>query len=124
VTSAVTAISDNFALTLVIRFVAGVFAGVLWGMLATYARRMVTPEHRGRAITIALASTPVALAIGTPAGTLLAGLIGWRFTFGVMALAAVLLILWVLTCRISPDSPKVNGLPLAGCSQYPVSFPS
>jgi predicted MFS family arabinose efflux permease len=96
VTSAVTAISDNFALTLVIRFVAGVFAGVLWGMLATYARRMVTPEHRGRAITIALAGTPVALAIGTPAGTLLAGLIGWRFTFGVMALAAVLLILWVL----------------------------
>jgi predicted MFS family arabinose efflux permease len=96
VTSVVTAVSDNFVLTLIIRFVAGVFAGVLWGILATYARRMVTPNHHGRAITIALAGTPVALAIGTPAGTLLAGLIGWRFTFGVMALLAVLLIAWVL----------------------------
>jgi predicted MFS family arabinose efflux permease len=96
VTSVVTAVSDNFVLTLIIRFVAGVFAGVLWGILATYARRMVTPNHHGRAITIALAGTPVALAIGTPAGTLLAGLIGWRCTFGVMALLAVLLITWVL----------------------------
>ncbi|WP_018772564.1 MFS transporter [Arthrobacter sp. 131MFCol6.1] len=96
VTSVVTAVSDNFVLTLIIRFVAGVFAGVLWGILATYARRMVTPNHHGRAITIALAGTPVALAIGTPAGTLLAGLIGWRFTFGVMALLALLLITWVL----------------------------
>ena len=96
VTSVVTAVSDNFVLTLIIRFVAGLFAGVLWGILATYARRMVTPNHHGRAITIALAGTPVALAIGTPAGTLLAGLIGWRFTFGVMALLAVLLIAWVL----------------------------
>jgi predicted MFS family arabinose efflux permease len=96
ITSLATAVSGNFALTLVIRFIAGVFAGVLWGILAAYARRMVTPEHRGRAITIALAGTPVALAIGTPAGTLLAGLIGWRYTFGVMALLAVLLIVWVL----------------------------
>lgn len=96
VTSLATAVSGNFALTLAIRFIAGVCAGVLWGILATYARRMVTPQHHGRAITIALAGTPVALAIGTPAGTLLAGLIGWRFTFGVMALLAVLLIASVL----------------------------
>jgi predicted MFS family arabinose efflux permease len=101
VTSIVTAISDNFTLTLVIRFIAGVFAGVLWGILASYARRMVTRQHHGKAITIALAGTPVALAIGTPAGTLLAGLIGWRFTFGVMALAAVLLIAWILV--VVPD---------------------
>lgn len=60
-TSVVTAVSDNFVLTLIIRFVAGVFAGVLWGILATYARRMVTPKHYGRAITIALAGTPAAL---------------------------------------------------------------
>ena len=96
VTSIVTAISDSFVLTLVIRFITGVFAGVLWGILATYARRMVTPDHYGRAITIALAGTPVALAIGTPAGTLLAGLIGWRFAFAAMALAAVALIVWIL----------------------------
>ncbi len=45
VTSVVTAVSDSFVLTLMIRFIAGVFAGVLWGILATYARRMVTSDH-------------------------------------------------------------------------------
>lgn len=122
VTSIVTAISDNFALTLVIRFIAGVFAGALWGILTSYARRMVTPEHNGKAITIALAGTPVALAIGTPAGTLLAGAIGWRYTFAVMTLVAVLLIIWVLVAV--PDfagRPRANGLPLAGSSRYPGS---
>ncbi|MFG3019701.1 MFS transporter [Streptomyces sp. NPDC048254] len=96
VTSITTGLSSSFALTLAARFVAGVFAGALWGLTAGYARRMVQPHQYGKAVTIALSGTPVALAIGTPAGTLLAGLIGWRGTFGVMALLAALVIGWVL----------------------------
>jgi predicted MFS family arabinose efflux permease len=96
VTTLLTAVSESFTFTLAIRFLAGVFAGVLWGMLAAYAQRMVAQKDQGRAITIALAGTPVALSIGTPAGTLLAGLIGWRHTFGVLAALSVLLIIWIL----------------------------
>jgi predicted MFS family arabinose efflux permease len=95
VTSIATGLSGSFGLTLAARFVAGVFAGTLWALTAGYARRMVKPHQYGRAVTIALAGTPVALAIGTPAGTLLAGLIGWRSTFGVMALLAALVMGWV-----------------------------
>ncbi|WP_411734556.1 MFS transporter [Paeniglutamicibacter sp.] len=96
VTTLLTAVSENFSFTLAIRFLAGIFAGVLWGMLAAYAQRMVAPGHEGRAITIALAGTPVALSVGTPAGTFLAELIGWRSTFGVLSVLSALLIIWIL----------------------------
>lgn len=102
-TSLIVAVSPSFALTLGARFIAGVFAGVLWGIIAGVAGRLVSPDQRGRGLTIALAGTPIALAIGTPAGTLLAGLIGWRYTFAAMAVFAALLIGWVLV--VLPDLP-------------------
>ncbi len=96
VTSLIVAVSPSFVLTLGARFVAGIFAGLLWGIIAGIAGRLVRGEQRGRGLTIALAGTPIALAIGTPAGTLLAGMIGWRFTFVAMAVFAAVLIGWVL----------------------------
>lgn len=104
VTSLIVAISPWFTLTLVARFVGGVFAGVLWGILAGYASRIVDQRQRGRALTIALSGTPLALAFGTPAGTFLATAIGWRLTFTTMAVATGVVLVWVLIAV-----PKVPG---------------
>jgi len=124
VTSIVTGASGIFVLTLAARFVAGVFAGALWALTAGYARRLVEPHQFGKAVTIALAGTPVALAIGTPAGTMLAALIGWRGTFGVMALLAAGVIVWVLAAV--PDFPgqaKGEGTPLGRVFTIPGVLP-
>lgn len=103
VVNTVTAISDNYAVTLIARFFAGVFAGLLWALVAGYAARMV-PEHlKGRAITVAMVGTPLALSLGIPAGTFLGAAFGWRVTFGLMSVLTVLLILWVLV-KV-PDFP-------------------
>lgn len=96
VTSLVVAVSPVFGLTLAARFAGGIFAGALWGILAGYASRIVDPGQRGRALTIALSGTPVALAFGTPAGTFLAAGIGWRLTFVMMAVLAAAVLVWVL----------------------------
>lgn len=96
IANTVTALSDNYLLTMASRFLAGVVAGLLWALIAGYARRMVTPQQRGKAMAIAMAGTPIALSIGVPAGTFLAGLVGWRYTFGIMTLLALILIGWVL----------------------------
>jgi predicted MFS family arabinose efflux permease len=96
VANTITAGSHDYTLTMAARFVAGVVAGLLWALLAGYARRMVAPGQRGKAMAIAMAGTPVALSIGVPAGTLLANLIGWRYTFGIMTLLTLILIGWVL----------------------------
>ncbi|NGM83114.1 MFS transporter [Paenibacillus sp. 7124] len=94
--NSVTALSSIYMLTLVARFLAGVSAGVLWGMTAGYARRMVPDILKGKAMAVAMVGTPLALALGVPAGTFLGVLVGWRAVFAIMSLLAALLIAWVL----------------------------
>lgn len=64
----VTALSSNLVLTLGVRFLAGMAAGVVWGLLAGYARRMAPPRLQGRAVAVASVGQPIALAIGVPMG--------------------------------------------------------
>ncbi|QQZ62487.1 MFS transporter [Paenibacillus sonchi] len=92
----VTTFSSNYSLTLAARFFAGVSAGVLWGMSAGYARRMVPEPLKGRAMAVAMVGTPLALAFGVPAGTFFGDLAGWRSVFGILSLSALLLAVWVL----------------------------
>ncbi|RPK27998.1 MFS transporter [Paenibacillus xylanexedens] len=92
----VTAISSDYILTLAARFMAGVSAGVLWGMTAGYARRMVPDSLKGKAMAVAMVGTPVALALGVPIGSFLSSYLGWRLIFGMVSLLTAALILWVL----------------------------
>ncbi len=92
----ITAISGNYWLTLVVRFLAGVAAGLAWGILAGYARRMVIGPLRGKALAIAMVGTPIALSLGVPAGAFLGATVGWRAAFFAMSGTTVLLIGWVL----------------------------
>ncbi|MGE6573492.1 MFS transporter [Paenibacillus xylanexedens] len=92
----VTALSSDYILTLAARFMAGVSAGVLWGMTAGYARRMVPDSLKGKAMAVAMVGTPVALALGVPIGSFLSSYVGWRLIFGMVSLLTVALIVWVL----------------------------
>lgn len=107
VVNTVTALSHDYALTMAARFLAGVFAGLLWALSAGYATRMVAPHQHGRAIAIAMLGAPVALSIGIPAGTLLGAAAGWRLTFGLLSVAAILLVGWSLWAL--PDFPGQRG---------------
>lgn len=100
-------ISPVYWLTLIARFAVGIAAGIVWGMLAGYARRMVPENLAGRAMAIALVGTPVALSFGVPLGTLLGNLFGWRAVFGIMSIYAALLL--ILIWRVLPDFPGVHG---------------
>jgi predicted MFS family arabinose efflux permease len=97
----ITTLSSDYLLTLASRFGAGVAAGLAWGLLAGYARRMVPVAQQGRALALAMIGTPLALSLGVPAGTLLGSLVGWRSAFGIMSGIALLLALWVW--RYMPD---------------------
>ncbi|MBB3343188.1 MFS transporter [Luteimonas sp. RC10] len=95
VANTVTALSGSYVLTLIARGVAGVSAGLLWALLAGYAARLVPPSQAGRAIAVAMLGAPVAMALGVPAGTFLGGWLGWRASFGVMSLLALVAAAWV-----------------------------
>ncbi|WIV61689.1 MFS transporter [Amycolatopsis nalaikhensis] len=106
VANTVTALSADYPLTMAARFLAGVAAGVVWALLAGYARRLV-PGDQGKAIAIVMAGIPLALSLGIPAGTFLGGLLGWRSAFGVMSAIAVVLLAWI-TAKV-PDQPGQTG---------------
>lgn len=91
-----TAVSGDYAITLGARLVAGAGAGVQWAMIAGYAMRLVGDADRGRAIAVAMAGVPLALAFGVPVGTFAGDLLGWRATFAAMAAAALIAGAWIL----------------------------
>lgn len=103
VVNMVTALSQNYALTLAARFLAGVSAGLLWALIPGHASRMVPPHLQGRAIAVAMTGTPLALSLGIPAGTLFGAAIGWRAAFGAISVLTLILIAWTL--RTVPDFP-------------------
>ncbi|TSJ60191.1 MFS transporter [Starkeya sp. 3C] len=103
VANTVTALSADYVLTMLARFIAGVSAGLLWALLAGYAARMVPGHLKGRAIAVAMVGTPLALSLGVPAGTFLGTAIGWRACFGLMSGLTLLLVIWVLA-KV-PDFP-------------------
>jgi predicted MFS family arabinose efflux permease len=105
---AVTAISPWYPLTFAARLAAGVMGGTLWSMLAGYAARMVPAAQRGRAIAVVLGGITVALCAGIPAGAALAGLLGWRAVFGLLAAVALLLVPWT-----AGQVPAIGGEPPA-----------
>ncbi|MEV7601754.1 MFS transporter [Kitasatospora sp. NPDC089797] len=118
--NAVTAVSADYALTMAARFAAGLVAGLLWALLAGYARGIVAPEQRGRAMAVAMSGATVALSIGVPAGTLLAGAAGWRVAFGLMSVLALALVGWIATAvPAAPGQAPGDRLPLRRVLRIP-----
>ncbi|BCA57499.1 5-carboxymethyl-2-hydroxymuconic-semialdehyde dehydrogenase [Sphingomonas sp. HMP6] len=98
-----TAISAHYGLTLLARFIAGMAAGVIWGLVAGYARRLAPPHLQGRALAIVGVGQPIALSLGVPLGAWLGGLADWRAVFWIMSAVALALLVWV---RLAvPDFP-------------------
>lgn len=103
VANTVTAVSANYSLTMVARFVAGVAAGLAWALLAGYARRMAPVHQQGKAIAIAMAGIPIALSLGVPAGTFLGKALSWQVAFLTMT-GLTILLLASITVTV-PDYP-------------------
>lgn len=99
----VTAVAGRYDVVLAARFLAGVSSGLAWGMISGCARRLVPAERQGWAMAVAMAGTPVALAIGTPAGAMLGAAAGWRAAFGTMSCLTLGLAGWVAWAV--PDRP-------------------
>ena len=91
----VTALSSHYEITLLARFIAGMSAGVVWGLMAGYVRRLVPHHLQGRALAAAGVGQPVALCVGVPLGTWLGSLFDWRGVFWMMSAVALALFVWI-----------------------------
>lgn len=107
VVNTATALAPSLPLLLATRFLAGLGAGMTWALIPSYARRLSPPHLAGRAIALTALGSTLALAVGVPAGTALGELVGWRWTFGVLSVVALGLVVWVrLGTADVPGTPR------------------
>jgi len=103
VANTVTALSPAISVSLASRFVAGAMSGIIWGLFATYARRISPPRFAGLSLAIVSTGAPLGFALGTPLGSVLGSLLGWRWSFGGLSIVAV--VVFGLLVFFVPDAP-------------------
>lgn len=72
------------------RFLAGLPHGAFFGAGAVVAASLAGPKRRAKAVSMMFLGLTLANVIGVPAGTFLSQQVGWRATFGVVALIGVI----------------------------------
>ncbi|MFG6477192.1 MFS transporter [Microbacterium sp. P06] len=120
VANTITAVSGDVVVSLVSRFIAGAFSGVIWGMLAAYGRKISPPSRAGLSLAIVSVGAPVGFALGTPLGSWLGMTFDWRWAF--VGLTAVAVAAGAIIALIAPHAagqPGASRLPLARVLRIP-----
>ncbi len=101
--------AGSFAPFLAGRVVAGIGGAVLVPAATAAAPSVLPTAFRGRALAIAGLGFTLASAVGSPLGTALASLGGWRLALGALAALAILLGAAVaLVVRGLPEPPRIG----------------
>ncbi|CAI3799339.1 MFS transporter [Pseudarthrobacter sp. MM222] len=115
-----TAFSPEVTLSLVSRFLAGAFSGIIWGMLAAYGRRISPPQNAGLSLAIVSTGAPLGFAFGTPLGAWIGTTFDWRWSFGALSVLAVAVVgLIIAFVPDAPGQPPTSRLPLRRVFRIP-----
>ncbi|MET0287298.1 MAG: MFS transporter [Polyangiales bacterium] len=101
--NALCALAPSFAVLFAARVLAGVSIGGSWAMAAGIGGRLVTGPESARATSLIFGGVSVATIVGVPASALIGDAWGWRAAFGISALGAALIGVWLV--RVLPPLP-------------------
>ena len=96
-------LSHSYYLTLALRIIGGVAAGILWAMITAYGMSLVAAHHHGRAIAIIMAGNTLGVSIGMPFMTWIGNTFGWREEF--FALGGLITVILILCFFFLPSLP-------------------
>ena len=85
VAAVVTASAQSFSMLLLARALAGIFGGILYGVIFTMIGDTIPEARRGRATGVVMTSFAVATVAGIPIALLLSNALNWRAAFLVVA---------------------------------------
>jgi len=88
--SLLAALADTLTLLMSARFVAGMAHGLLFAVASSTAIALAGQARAGRALSVILGGFTLAMAVGVPLSTWLAGVLSWRAALGLIAAAGVL----------------------------------
>lgn len=106
------ALSPNYALLMLARFIAAFSHGSFFGIAAVVATRVVPERERAQALGLMFAGLTIANIVGVPLGALLGEALGWRATFwavvllGLLAVAGILRYVPHLSAETAPASVR------------------
>lgn len=88
--NAISSISSNYLVLLIGRIIAALCHGAFFSVGSVVAADLVPKNKRASAISMMFAGLTLSNVIGTPLGTFLGQMAGWRFTFIVITLIGIL----------------------------------
>lgn len=84
------ALSPNFTLIVIGRIISSAAAALIVVKILAITVILAKPQHRGRMLGLVYTGFSGANVFGVPIGTLIGDWIGWRFTFGMIILVAII----------------------------------
>jgi len=108
--NALSAVSPTFGSMLAFRFISGLPHGAYFGVAALVAASIVPREIRTRAVSTILVGLTIATIVGVPAATAMSHVAGWRWTYAVVTVLAVLTM--ALVWMYAPRDPAHPGASL------------
>ncbi|MFF0751686.1 MFS transporter [Streptomyces sp. NPDC004267] len=108
----VSALAPNFGMMLTGRVVASLAHGSFFGIGSVVAAELVAPEKKAGAIATMFTGLTVANIVGVPLGTFIGQAVGWRVTFGIVAVLGVVGLLGI--AKLVPAMPRPQGARLRG----------
>ncbi len=93
ISNLVSAMAANFTVMLVGRILLGICVGGFWAVAANLGRRLVPEDKKDRATAIIMAGISAGTVCGLPAGAWVGLALGWRVSFVINCILAVLILL-------------------------------
>lgn len=103
VTNMAAALLHEYTIIIIIRVMGGIFAGVMWPMIAAYGMRLVSASQQGKAIAIIMAGNTLGVSVGMPIMTAIGNEYGWRAEFA--GLGIVIVVIALAGALVLPSTP-------------------
>ena len=96
----------DFNALLVSRVGIAITHAVFWSINASLAIRIAPPGKKTQALSMIATGTALAMVLGVPLGRIIGQTMGWRSTFGIIAISS--LVLMVMLIKLLPKLPSVH----------------
>ncbi|QMV42052.1 MFS transporter [Cohnella cholangitidis] len=106
----VSVIAPNYAVLMGARVLTALTHGTFFGVGAVIAANLVRPDKRAGAVSVMMAGLTIANILGVPLGTYIGQNMGWRASFGAIALMGVIALIGIVLLIPRLTQEKATGI--------------